>query len=95
MSCVSGRYKQVGGHGAITYYTGVCACGGNCIANIPGYHHLCVTQTNEGDNDTEGCGGYAWRFAGPDNRGRWRWQYVVYDGDEGANRYVVSCMTLG
>ena len=95
MSCVNGRYKQVGSHGSISYYTGVRACGSHCVANIPGYHHLCVTQTNEVDSDTEGGGGYAWRIAGPDNRGRWRWQYVVYDGDEGPNRYVVSCLNLG
>lgn len=95
MTCVSGKYKQVGGHGAITYYSGIAACGGNCSAAIPNKHHLCVTQTNERDNDTEGGGGYAYRTGVADNRGRWSWRYTIYKGDESANNYVVSCLTLG
>ena len=113
LECVSGQWQYAGietRKGTITYYSldatngyGEFHWAGDGI-DIPGYHHLCSTQSIESSNQAEGGGARVEVNSGQDSFGRHQWQYLAHQGVQDADdiplvlqsgERTVICMSLG
>ena len=113
LECVSAQWQYAGietRKGTITYYSldatngyGEFHWAGDGI-DIPGYHHLCSTQSIESSNQAEGGGARVEVNSGQDSFGRHQWQYLAHQGVQDADdiplvlqsgERTVICMSLG